>query len=240
MGHFFLPSKIKVLNFIKRKSWKPASKSPRLFSIFVVSFQVKAQQTIPLNLKTLKLLRIPRQKHSQLPSTLVCLLTLHKQWKKMVSRWSLLIQTPLSGEIRSWRRPPSPWLVRRATRRIIILYLNITNTSKCFPQYVIFHAITRTRFFIYWSAYLFFNSTILQLGLQNPPDTLRFPSETIRDMLPNWNTYNKSLLQPDQHRRAFIDSALNWQVFHCTKRTLWLFAIEEFCHSLLFDIWAYW
>ena len=152
MGHFFLPSKIKVLNFIKRERWKPASKSPRLLSIFVVSFQVKARQTIPLNLKTLKLLRIPRQKHPQLPSTLVCLLNLHKQWKKMVSRCSLLIQTPLSGEIRSWRRPPSPWLVRRATRRIIILYLNITNTSKCFPQYVIFHAITRTRFFIYWSA----------------------------------------------------------------------------------------
>ena len=110
----------------------------------------------------------------------------------MVSRWSLLIQTPLSGEIRSWRRPSSPWLVRRATRRIIILYLNITNTSKCFPHYVIFHAITRTRFFIHRSAYLFFNSTILQLGLQNPPDTLRFSSETIRDMVPNWNTIKVS------------------------------------------------
>ena len=134
MRHFFfLPSKIKVLNFIKRERLKQVflshSKSSRVLLIFVV----------PLNLKTLKLLRFPRQKHSQLPSTLVCLLNLHNQWNKMASRWPLLIQTSLSGEMRSWRCLPSPWLVSRATRRITILYLDTKHTSKFFfPWCVIF------------------------------------------------------------------------------------------------------
>ena len=181
---FFLPSKIKVLNFIKRERLKQIflshSKSSRVLLIFVV----------PLNLKTLKLLRFPSQKHSQLPSTLVCLLNLHNQWKKMASRWPLLIQTSLSGEIRSWRCLPSPWLVSRATRRITILYLDTKHTSKFFllPDAWSFHAITKTRFFIYWSAYLLFNSIIIQLGLQNLSAILRFSSETIRDMISNWNT----------------------------------------------------
>ena len=69
----------------------------------------------------------------------MCLLNLHNQWKKMASRWPLLIQTSLSGEIRSWRCLPSPWLVSRATRRITILYLDIKHTSKFFfPWCVIF------------------------------------------------------------------------------------------------------
>ena len=151
----------------------------------------------------------------------------------MASRWPLLIQTSLSGEIRSWRLLPSPWLVSRATRRITILHLDIKHTSKFFfPDAWSFHAITITRFFIYRSAYLLFNSIIIQLGLQNLSATLRFSSETIRDIVIKLK-HNTSRLQPDQHRRAFIDSALNWEVFHWTKRTLWLFVIKKFCHSSL-------
>ena len=92
MRHFFfLPSKIKVLNFIKRERLKQvffvALKELWSFIDIRRSFlsQVSTDSSFKLT-KTLKLLRFPRQKHSQLPSTLACLLNLYNQWKKMASR----------------------------------------------------------------------------------------------------------------------------------------------------------
>lgn len=150
----------------------------------------------------------------------MCLLNLHNQWKKMASRWPLLIQTSLSGEISSWRCLPSPWLVSRATRRITILYLDIKDTSKFFFHDAwSFHVITITRFYIYWSAYLLFNSTIIQLGLQNLSPTLRFSSETIRDMLSNWNTIQVdcSVINIGEHSSTarWTEKYFTEQIEHC-------------------------
>ena len=151
----------------------------------------------------------------------------------MASRWPLLIQTSLSGEIRSWRCLPSPWLVSRATRCITILYRDIKHTSKFFfPDAWSFHAITITRFF-----YLLKCVPLLQF--YNYSARIAKPVCYLAFFFWDYSRYvikrkhNISRLQPDQHRRAFIDSALNWEVFHWTKRTLWLFVIKKFCHSSL-------
>ena len=151
----------------------------------------------------------------------------------MASRWPLLIQTLLSGEIRSWRCLPSPWLVSRATRRITILYLDIKHTSKFFfPWCVIFPCNNHNALF-----YLLKCVPLLQF--YNSSARIAKPVCYLAFFFWDYSRYviklkhNISRLQPDQHRRAFIDSALNWEVFHWTKQTLWFFVIKKFCHSSL-------
>ena len=151
----------------------------------------------------------------------------------MASRWPLLIQTSLSGEIRSWLCLPSPWLVSRATRRITILYLDIKHTSKFFfPWCVIFPCNNHNALF-----YLL--KCVPPLQFYNYSARIAKPVCYLAFFFWDYSRYviklkhNTSRLQPDQHRRAFIDSALNWEVFHWTKRTLWLFVIKKFCHSSL-------
>ena len=154
----------------------------------------------------------------------MCLLNLHNQWKKMASRWPLLIQTSLSGEIRSWRCLPSPWLqYYTSTENIqasffpwcVIFPCNNHNALfyllKCVPPLQFYNYSARIAKPVCYLAFFFWDYSRYDIKLK----------------------YNTSRLQPDQHRRAFVDSTLNWEVFHWTKRTLRIFVIKKSCHSSL-------
>ena len=150
----------------------------------------------------------------------------------MASRWPLLIQTSLSGEIRSWRCLPSPWLVSHTAHYNIIPRHKTYKQVFFFPWCVIFPCNNHNALF-----YLLKCVPLLQF--YNYSARITKPICYLAFFFWDYSRYviklkhNTSRLQPDQHRSAFIDNALNWEVFHWTKRTLWLFVIKKFFHSSL-------